>query len=70
MGGLFFDIHTLFFYYIFLRRDLCCCLTSDEYIDQPLHESPYGFDLSGGILTPAQVLLSKMKVLKNFFRSC
>lgn len=41
--------------FVFLRRDLCCCLTSDEYIDQPLHESPYGFDLSGGILTPAQV---------------
>lgn len=38
-------------------RDMCCCLTSDESAEEHSHESPYGFDLSEAILTPAQVIL-------------
>lgn len=44
-------------------RDLCCCLTSEESTEEPSYESPYGFDLSEAILTPAQVIFYYYKFL-------
>jgi patched 1 protein len=39
------------------RRDVCCCLTSDEPVEKPTYEA-YGFDLGGTLMTPAQDLLN------------
>lgn len=39
------------------RRDVCCCVVSDEPTEeQPTYES-YGFDLSGSLMSPAGELL-------------
>jgi hypothetical protein len=43
------------------RRDLCCCIFSEEQTKQIAYDSPYGFatKISDSILVPAQVRLKR-----------